>query len=146
MIDQIVNNDQEIEMYYQMGSAHGDIRMMLNRYFYDETNLMEIIETYAEKYGPVKNINIDLQKQIISFDIEGNTLDFQDKFATALYTVINYNYDKIINLIDLFEKDNIRYNSIKNTINVLLDPSYYITLFRSAFIKHETCTSCILQF
>ena len=36
MIDQITNNNQEIEMYYHMGSIHGEIRMMLNKYIYNQ--------------------------------------------------------------------------------------------------------------
>lgn len=146
MIDQIAKNDQEIEMYYHMGSVHGDVRMILNKYFYDESNLRSIIDIYSNKYTKVNNININLTKQTISFDLETETSNFQYNFADAMYSVVSLNYEKILNLIDLFEKENKKYNTIKEIVKFLLDPNYYITLFRTAFIKHESCTSCILQF
>ena len=145
MIDQITNNNQEIEMYYHMGSIHGEIRMMLNKYIYNQNLFEQVIKLYSQQYGEVDNVNINLENHMITFDIynDGNT--FQNDFSSVLGYMIKTYYNKLNECIDLFEYENPKYKDLKEKIVLLLEPNYYITLFRTAYIKHETCTSCIIH-
>lgn len=145
MIDKLTTNNNEIEYYYNIGSIHGDIRMMLNKYTYNEIFFNDVISYYEKTYGKVSNVNINIGISRIAFDIKGNTLKFQEKFAKSLYHVLSSFLESLCGCVDLFEKDNPKYKEIKENINILSNESYYITLFRTSFIKHENSTSCIIQ-
>lgn len=145
MIDKITKNNNEIEYYYNIGSLHGDIRMMLSKYVYDEVCFNEIIAVYGKLFGEVKNLNIDLNSNRIVFDIKGSSLKFQENFAHCMYCVIKGKLNTLHDCINLFEKQNPKYKIISESIDILMNSNYYITLFRPSFIKHENSTSCIVQ-
>ena len=129
MIDKITNNNNEIEYYYNIGSIHGDIRMMLSRYVYDEICFSQIINLYSNLFGKVENLNINLESNKITFDIQSSTLKFQENFAHCMYSIINTKLNSLHDCIDLFEKENPKYNIIKENIDILMNSNYYITLF-----------------
>lgn len=145
MIDQITKNEQDVELYYQMGSAHGNIRLMLHKYIYDETTLNEIINEYSERYGKVTDIQINMHERIISFTIYKNSLTFHNEFADAFYKILkNYLY-KLESCIKTFEDEDKR-NYLLNSLQNLHNPEYYFTLFRCTFISHENQkTTCMLH-
>ena len=145
MIDQITKNNSEIESYYNIGSIHGDIRMMLSKYIYDEICLREIVDLYHKSVEEVINVNINSSSNTITFDIMGQTMTFQERFAKCMYLVVGSMIEKLNDCIDMFEMNNPKYKIVKDNINLLADEKYYITLFRTAYIKHEKSTSCIIQ-
>ena len=145
MIEQLTNNNNEIEYYYNIGSIHGDIRMMLSKYVYNDSCFNEIVTLYENKFGKMDNVNYNFTTNIITLDIKGDSLDFQNRFAHCMYCVIRNKLNELNDLIDLFERNNPKYGMIKDNIDILLNDSYYITLFRTSFIKHKNSTSCIIQ-
>ena len=145
MIDKITKNNHEIEYYYNIGSIHGDIRLMLSRYVYNEFCFNEVIALYERLYGKVKNLIIDTSLNRITFDIDGQDLKLQNKFSHCLYSVLSTKLSSLHDCIDLFEKENPKYQAIKDNIDLLMDENYYIAVFRVSFINHEKSTSCIIQ-
>lgn len=145
MIDQITKNNIDIESCYNIGSIHGDIRMMLSKYIYDEITLKQVIDMYSATFGDIYNLNIDLQTNTITFDTTNDTFLFQKEFAHCMYFTIGTLTEKLNDCIDMFEKDNPKYKAIKEKLSILSQEEYYITLFRTAFIKHEKSVSCIIQ-
>lgn len=146
MISQITNNNNEIESYYDMGSIHADIRILLNNYIYNDITCGGIVDLYSKLYGEVLNLNMDFSRNTIIFDIRKNSLNFKKEFAHCMYSVISNKITELQSYVDLFEKENKKFVEHKDKISSFLnDESYYITLFRTTFIKHEDCTSCIIQ-
>ncbi len=146
MIGKITNNINEIEFYYNIGSIHGEIRMMLSRYVYNELTFNEIISLYEKRFGKIENLYINLSAHTITFDIKDSTLKFQEKFASCMYKIISTKINPLNDCIELFEKQNPKYEVIRDNLDLLANENYYITLFRTSFIKHENSTSCIIQF
>lgn len=145
MIEQLTKNNNEIEYYYSIGSIHGEIRMMLSKYIYNDNCFNEIISLYESKFGKINNLNMNFSNNTITFDIHTSSLKFQENFAFCMYCIIKNKINELYDCIDLFEKSNPKCGLIKDNIDLLLNNNYYITLFRTSFIKHKNSTSCIIQ-